>query len=520
MTETPPRDPETGQFVSSNSGDQTTETVTVPTANATDVELRQSIAAHLGQSLYDERQYYDTFDWPSVGGIDAEQYYATYTRNPFAKPVVDRPAFTSWRDDPEIIDEGEDDETDFEEDVVRAAREHDLWSYAERLDRLAGIGRYGVLVFVTSDLDGPDDLEAEFDPSAADGDGLDMINQVKVFSEVSIDDIEWGTIEEAGSGRWGRPVQYTIDFAPEADTDSSKSDRAYEVHWSRTIAAPATRLLDDDFFGRPRLEPVFNTLRDIEKTMGSVAEMAYRGAEKGLALTFDPEDVNVDPGGDFMSDMEEEMQEWHHGLQWYFRTVGDVQELGGDIADVRRIFEPHLSALASATNIPKRVFEGDPAGALASASEDTQAYFGMIEERRTEYCNPHIVRPMLDWLQEYGIVSEPEDDHVGFQWPALRVMSEKEQAELADIRIRAGRLSGAMLVDEVREELGLEPQGGEIGSMPIAEFQAIVAGGGGAGAPAANAVSAVRDAVTEAAETGTAAGRTDARIQRGQEADD
>lgn len=492
----------------------------VPTANSSgtptlsDSALRMSIASWLRASLYDDRDLYTTFDWPSVGGIDVEQYYATYTRHPFAKPVVDRPAFTTWRDDPEIIDDADGDETDFEADVRQANRELDLWSYAERLDRLAGIGRFGVLVWITSDIESPSDLEDPLDPMLLAGQGLDAVNQIKVFSEVSVDGIGWGGIEAAEDGRWGKPVHYSIDFSPEADTDSDRPDQVYDVHWTRTIAVPASRLLDDDFFGRPRLESVINTLRDIEKVLGSVAELAYRGADKGLAISYDPEKVNV-TSEEFWEQNDEELQEWHHGLKHVLETVGDVHELGGQIADATGIFEPQLSALAAATGIPKRVFEGDPAGALASAKEDTQAYFGQIEERRNEYATPHIARPVLGWLVRNGIISQPTDGFgtVDVDWPALRVLSEKEQAELANERLE--HLHAAVTVAEARDLHGLEPQPewmpDEVANAYLAEMR----GSGGVGGPG----EALEAALSDNRKKAQAAARNAARIKIGAEAD-
>lgn len=58
----------------------------------------------------------------------------------------------------------------------------------------------------------------------------------------------------------------------------------------------------------------------------------------------------------------------------------------------------------------------------------------------------------------------------------------KEEAQLAEQRVRAMRLAGVGLVDEAREELGLDPLGEPYGDMTLREFEAEVAGdvaGGG-----------------------------------------
>ncbi|OIB56611.1 anti-CBASS protein Acb1 family protein [Natrialba sp. SSL1] len=412
--------------------------------------MRAQIAALVSDSNFQERDIYETFDWKRRPRV--EQYYALYRTHPFAGPIVDRPAFTTWRDTPAVVDDP-DNETDFEQDVDRLFQNLNLDSTFERVDRLAGIGRYGLTVFVTTDAldeDGTvdaDRLAQPIDPMQFTADGLDNVVQIRQFSEVSVDGIEWGTEEHAGEGRWGLPVQYSIDFASEGDRDVSQSERVWDVHHSRTVAVPAGRRLDHDFFAPPRLEGTFNILRDILKTLGSVAEMAYRGADKGLAVEYDPEKVNV-TNDDFWEQNDEEMQEWNQGLKPLFESVGTVKELGGRIADVSNIFEPQLSALATDTGIPKRVFEGDPAGALASAEEDTQAYFGLIKERRTEYGDPLIATPHVQWFVDNGLIASPIGGTFGWEWDALRVLSEKEQAELEKTRFEAlGQVSQDPITD-------------------------------------------------------------------------
>lgn len=96
-------------------------------------------------------------------------------------------------------------------------------------------------------------------------------------------------------------------------------------------------------------------------------------------------------------------------------------------------------------------------------------------------------------------------------------------AELADLQVRAMRLSGVATVDEVREVLDLPTMGPPLGEMTIAEFQAAVAGPGGGGA-GGDVDGAIRDSVSEEfddlAEQWQANQRVEERITRGAEADD
>ena len=422
------------------------------TANAQQVgaavsALRAEIAAYLDDSNWEDRDLFETFDWKKRPKV--EHFYALYRTHPFAGPIVDRPAFTTWRDAPAPTEGGD----GFESDVEQVFQAFDLPSRFERVDRLAGVGRYGLTVFITSDVideEGnvdEDRLAEPVDPSAFQADGLDNVLQIKQFSEVSVDDIKWGGPEHASEGRWGKPVRYVIDFQSEGDQDVSQSERTWTIHHTRTVAVPAGRRLDHDFFAPPRLEGTFNILRDMLKVLGSVAEMAYRGADKGLAISHDPTEVDV-TSEQFWEQHDEEVTEWFQGLKPIFETTGDITELGGQIADVSNIFEPQLKALATNTGIPKRVFEGDPAGALASAEEDTQAYFGLIGERRTEYAAPLIATPHLMWFVENNLITSPDGNSFAWDWEPLRVLSETEQAELEKTRFEAlGEVSDDPILD-------------------------------------------------------------------------
>ena len=491
-----------------------------PTANARDEfasGFRQAMAVALGASGYGDRYIYSTFDWPK--DPDAEDFYALYRRNPFAAPIVDRPATTSWRDPPIINDEG-DEETEFQKAVEKANRAHDLWGYAERVDRLAGIGRFGLLVFVTADVEDSDDL-AEPLPDAASipGDGLDKVTQIKVFSEVSVDDMEMGGIDDADDGRWGLPISYDVDF--ETDDESGDDESTFTVHHSRTVAVPATRLLDDDFFGQSRLEPCVNALRDIEKVMGSVAELAFRGADKGLAINFDPEKVNTSEEG--MEMVNEELSDWHHGIQPFLKLVGadSIQTLGGEIADPSAVIDKNLSAIAANTGIPKRVFEGDPAGALAAAEEDTQAFHGSIQERREVYNAVHIARPILQWFIGVGAIPDSAGDHIDIEWEPLRVLSEQEETDIG--ATKAEWLSPAITVAEAREMFGMTPQpdwmSDDVAKSYLSEMGSSSTGGFAPGSGRGPG-SALDSALAANRRDAEAAARTEARIQRGLNADD
>lgn len=403
-------------------------------ANAVIDGLRYSLSNELGDSGHDARDWYDTFGWPKRGNNgdwDADNYYALYLRNAYAYAVVAQKPKTTWRREPQIRDRAEqDDDTDLEEKVRRLDRDHDIWSYCHRIDRMAGVGRHGLLVIDYADTNSPEDFENEF-TGVENTAGLDMINGFRVYPEPMIEDIEWGG---PGSDRWGKPKKYQIDLGDDADAGTQdEEETTLTVHHSRVVDVPARVLDDDETRARPRQEPVLNNILDIEKTLGSTAELSYRAADYGLNVNLDPD--KVDTGGEALDMMEEDLQDWYHGLQPFLRTTGaEVNRLGGEVKDPTGIIDNEVRAISTQTGIPQRVLEGASLGELASAEKDERQYFGLISERQRQYAEPYIVRALIDLLRGQGVLPAPAGDWYDVEWPDLTELSEKEEADVHQTR--------------------------------------------------------------------------------------
>jgi hypothetical protein len=408
-------------------------------ANAVIDGLRWSLANELGDSGFgDVRDYYDTFGWPKRGNNadwDADNYYALYLRNAYAYAVVAQKPKTTWKHEPDVRDRADqeedarDDPTEFERAITKLDREHDLWHYCHRVDRMAGIGRHGLLVIDYVDTDGPDDFADEF-TGAEGATGLDLINGYRVYPEPMIEDIDWG---DPGSSRWGKPLEYQIDLGDDADAGTEDEDTTLRVHHSRVVDVPARVLDDDETRARPRQEPVVNNILDIEKTLGSTAELSYRAADYGLNVNLDPE--KVDTGSDALDMMEEDLQDWYHGLQPFLRTTGaDVNRLGGEVKDPTGIVDNNVRAIATQTGIPQRVLEGASLGELASAEKDERQYFGLISERQQQYAEPYIARAIIEHHLDDGVLPDPAGEWFDFEWPDLTELSESEEADVHQTR--------------------------------------------------------------------------------------
>lgn len=457
-----PRDPETGQFVTGESGaDSGSEretatgaatgpeesgTLELTAAEQVDLTMRQTLAAILGENIHgstadNDFDYYEIFEWDENPGV--EQFYALALRNPYAFAVTFLPASTSWRDAPRIVDEADTDgdgdtTTAFEAAIEEVADDLDLWSYCKRADKLAGIGEFGVLVLEYDDIQQADvaDSAGSFDSNAFANpvDGEAQLTGLRPFSEASIDDV---TLGGPGSGRWGQPVEYDLDLTDEDDDDDATVSQAgpdtLRVHHSRVIHIPSDELLDDEVRGIPRQQPVYNNLIDIERSLGSAGQLAYRAAAWGININID-KDFDLDDGGD---DLREHLHRWEVGLENVLRTHGaqDVQSLGGEEIDPSGVIDPNIEAIASQPYMPPQsVLKGNETGERAT-TQDLKEWYGDIGGRRTEFDTPKIVRPVIDSLIAHDPrVPEPSGRGYLVEWIPLFETSAKDEAEIQKLR--------------------------------------------------------------------------------------
>lgn len=410
-------------------------------AEQVDLTMRQTLAAVLGENAHgggDEFDYYDVFEWDKNPGV--EQFYALALRNPYAFAVTFLPASTCWRDPPEIVDKQDDDEdsqTEFEKDVQDLVDEHDVWEYCKRADKLAGIGEFGVLVLEfddvqqrdVADADQDDDEEINTDAFATPVDDPKQLIGLRPFSEESIDDV---TLGGPGSGRWGEPIEYRLDLSDEDDdedaTVSHSGPDSMRVHHSRVIHVPSDVQLDDEVRGVPRQQPVYNNLIDIERTLGSAGQLAYRAAAWGININID-KDYDLEDGGD---DLREALHRWEVGLENVLRTHGaaDVQSLGGEEIDPSGVIDPNIEAISSQPYMPPQsVLKGNETGERAT-TQDLKDWYGEIGERRRTYDEPTLVRAIVDVWLEHELVAEPNGDGYDVDWTPLHETSEADEAEI------------------------------------------------------------------------------------------
>lgn len=413
---------------------------------------RQSIARQAGLQFGSDRDLYDVLGWKRVENRRVEDYWSAYLTNPMARVIVNAPAATSWRVTPEIHDDADtESETEFEAAIADLHDEFRFLHYLERADKVAGIGEFGVIVFGFAD--DADSMAEPIDQGSLSG--LDDLNYLATFSQNRVTDLD--LVEDPTDERYGLPERYDIQFG------AGGTDRSRQVHWTRVIHV-AEDLLEDEVYGRPRLEAVFNTLYDLEKVLGGAAEMTWRGAGLRMQLDIDPE-MGAIPDAEEVAEQAEEMV---MGLRHIMRTRGtDMNVIEGETVDPSGITDVIFKILAGETGIPQRILTGSERGELAS-TQDRATFYGRMGERQLMHNEAQMYRPAVDRLIWVGVLPKPQGETFTLDWPDLFELSELEQAELMTMMAEAiktaapaGDPGQLAVVEEIRQNiLDWEPQRG------------------------------------------------------------
>lgn len=410
---------------------------------------RSALASRMGKQFNGKRDMYEVLGYNKDPGFD--DFYARYDRQDIAGRIVDMPAAATWRNAPEVReDDDKNKETPFEEAWNEISDRLRVNHYMERVDRLAGIGRYAVLLI---GVRGSGQLNTPLVKGAVQK--PEDIIYLSVFSEKSAPIEKWVT--DPSDPRFGKPEMYKIDFAGEFKQAGFQVGSQL-VHHSRVIHV-AEGLLEDEVYGRSRLRRVHNLFDDLAKTVGGSAEMFWRGAERGLHANLS-ENARIDDP----EKLSEEIDEYIHGLRRFIRTQGmDVNVLQGQIADPRGNFEVLISLVAGATGIPKRVLLGAERGELASSQDETN-WNSYVHERQIHFAEPQMLRPFIDKLIELGALPEPKEPYF-VEWPNLFELDEKEKSEVTLRKAQAiqayapfGETERVVPIAEFREKfMGLDP---------------------------------------------------------------
>lgn len=380
---------------------------------------RAQLAVRLGTDTYGgSRDIYNALGYPK--NLSTVDYMGRYTRQDIAKAIIDRPVRASWKGDIKIIETIKEEDTPFEMAWNEIYRNLQLKSVFLRADKLTGLGRYSILLLGLSDVSEKNDFKNPVINGTKD---LKLL-YIKPLSEKNAVIQTW--VKKPNDPRFGLPETYTVQTF---DGDTSQS---FEVHYTRVIHL-VEDITENEVYGTPRLQVVYNRLIDLEKVIGGDGEMFWRGARPGYTGEVDSDYQMSDKA---YNDLQEQISEFENNLRRILVNQGVKYEaLAQQIADPTSHVSVNIEMISAVTGIPKRILMGSERGELSSA-QDKHEWIGYVTSRREEQNEPMILRPFIDRCIEIGVLPKPKTPYK-VVWDKLFSLSDKEKAEFGKMRAEA-----------------------------------------------------------------------------------
>lgn len=371
------------------------------------------------------RDLYNVFGY--TANVTYDMRFLKYLRQDVAARIVDAPALALWTNPPTITSNSEPWNTLWDDLIAR----YNLYSAIERADKLAGIGRYSLLLIGYNDgmpLDQPVNTRSLTQKK-------EKILYIQPYSERTAQ-IESYNLDSR-SDEFMKPLmyrinpmdEYVIGFDRKAvirnPSSGTPHNQSFGVHASRIVHV-AENILENGIFGSPRMERVYNILDDLLKVTGGSAETFWLVANRGLHIDID-KDMEIDKQD--AEDLKAEIDEYENQLRRVIRTRGTkINSLGSDTPDPTGVFKVLISMLSGATGIPNRILIGAEAGQLAS-EQDRANWADRIDERRASWGNPHVLFPVIKKLTRAGYLPSEESTEITVDWPNAFKMSPLENAQ-------------------------------------------------------------------------------------------
>jgi len=415
---------------------------------------RAMFAQRHGLSFNDKRDLYSVLGYART--LLGQDYRARYTRGGLARRIVEVYPKATWRGGLEIFeDENPNVDTPFEQAIKQLNDQLKLWATLRRLDTLAGLSSYAVML-----IGAPGDPSTPLPKgkpggllyltlfSGGGGPGSTNVTSAAISADATIDTL----VQDPKDKRYGLPATYRLTKLAETSGDFNKP-----VHWTRILHV-AEGCLDNDVYGSPVLEPVWNLLDDLDKITGGGAEAFWLRANQGLHLNID-KDTTLTP--EERTALHDQAEEYQHQIRRMLQTRKvSVDVLGSDTANFSSPADAIITQIAGALAIPKRILTGSEMGELAS-SQDRENWRDQVTGRRTEYAEPNIVRPLIDRLLEFGYLPPlRKEGEYQVEWSHIQALTEQERGAGAAnwAGVNATQKTIVFTPEEIRDTwYGLEP---------------------------------------------------------------
>jgi hypothetical protein len=380
---------------------------------------RLALSSQLGVDTYSgNRDIYQALGYPA--DLDFNKYWGRYIRHDIAKAIIDRPVKASWKGSIDVIETIKQQQSPFEIAWTELFSRLKLKSIFIRADKLTGIGRYSILFLGLNDTTSIEGLQLPVNTKKKD---LKLL-YLKPLSEKSAQ-IESFVIDPSNE-RYGLPLYYNVSIKTGATQKSAK------IHYSRVVHL-VEELVEDEVYGTPRLQAVYNRLIDLEKLVGGDAEMFWRGARPGYTGEVHPD---YQMTTEMFNSLREQIDEFENNLRRVLINEGvKYNALAQQIADPINHVDVQVQMISAVTGIPKRILTGSERGELSSA-QDKLEWIAYVTSRREEQNEPMILRPFIDKCIEINILPKPQTPYK-IVWDRLFSLSDKEKVEIGRLRAEA-----------------------------------------------------------------------------------
>lgn len=400
-----------------------------------DIINRLRFAGKAGLSFQGKRDMYSALGYDT--DLTVQKMRARYRRGGIVKRIVNAHPQATWRGGAEVV-EVDDPEvtTDFEAAWQDLNDRLHFWAELQRTDTLAGQGRYACLLL---------GCPGEMNTPAKKGE----LAYIHPYGE---DEMKVLTVEsDAKNERFGQPAMYQL----------TRETRGVEgrgitrdIHWTRVLHITHDPL-DDRIYGNPVLEAIWNYMDDLDKCVGGGSEAFWRRVHMGYFFSVDPA-AKIDDAD--LLQMKEQAETFAHDLRRTMAMKGtEVTALGSDVASFEPQVNSILSLIAGTTGIPQRILIGSERGELASG-QDKENWDTRIDDRRNDFAEPFVIRPLIQRLVELEVL--PEVEEYTIIWPTVEDETELDRARIADIQAGLNKKNGGIIIldKEIRNTtLGLDP---------------------------------------------------------------
>ncbi len=452
----------------------------IPNAFSSAVAERRKLQPHT--SHQGKRDYNKLLGYPL--DIDEDQIYTRYQRiGELQRAIKSTPAL-AWRRPPAVFDDNGLD-GDFAVAFKKLVKQIKLFDYMQRLDRLARLYPYAVLIIGYND--GGRKLEESVDVDTVKRNKTEPILYLRVRGKRSVRISELD--DNQASRRFGQPFLYELEKDTLDDEQTSgnsdtnfggeESGRKITISYQRILHV-IHEPLESELYGESIAVSIWNLLDDLLKGVSGPIEGNWRGAvSQRLNIKLkddvdftDPETGEIDTS--IADEISNKLNDMVNNITSAIvsQYIDEIDEIGGEATDPSKTAEVIWRRIALTIGEPYKMFAGTVQGNTSNL-QDKFDQAAIVQSYQEHQCEARMLRPLISTLVAYGALPAPNGEiKIGeynafsgrYQWPSPvdinpveLAQASRDQSRAALFLAQARQLGIPIEDDEVRRAAGLAP---------------------------------------------------------------